>query len=312
MAAKLLVGTAGWSYPDWNGAFYPPKKPRGFEPLAYYAQFFDVVEVDSTFYRPPSEKTACGWIEKVRANARFVFAAKLWRGFTHGDRNYGEGELSVFKRGLAPLADSGKLAALLWQFPWSFRFAPHNLDLLARLAKDFSDWPNFVEVRHSNWNQPKAIESLRQLGVGWVNIDQPQLRDCLPPTDIATNKRGYFRMHGRNKKNWFRDPSTPPLSPFDFQPSHLPIRRYDHLYSESELRALLPKIRKLALSTKDLLVIFNNHNRGQAAANALQFLALATDTKPAAPAPLIAAFPALENICLMTSVGDKTPQAEMF
>ena len=327
MVAKLLVGTAGWMYPDWEGKFYPQPRGRGFEPLAYYAQFFDTVEIDSSFYRPPSEQAARGWLDKVSDNPRFVFAAKLWQKFTHGtvdpgapmaraahrhDPQWTDAELSVFKRGIDPLFQAGKLVALLWQFPWSFRYEPSHLELLARLVKAFQGYPNSIEVRHASWLRPEALNRLRQLGLGFCNIDQPQLRDCLPPTDLAMGDRGYFRLHGRNTAEWFGQGAARDRQATG-QAGRSVTHRYDYLYSEAELRGLLPKLRSLALTTKELLVIFNNHNHGQAATNAFQFLALGAKSRPTVPAQLATAYPDLAKIgYIRKTAAAVDEQSELF
>ncbi len=114
---SIKIGIAGWSYSDWEGIVYPRPAPHGFHALEYMSQFFDVVEVNSSFYQPPRAENTRLWARQVEANPRFPFTAKLWRGFTH-ERNATRQDEKVFKAGLAPLASAGRLGALLMQFPW--------------------------------------------------------------------------------------------------------------------------------------------------------------------------------------------------
>lgn len=124
----VLVGTSGWSYPSgrgtWNGIFYPTPRPRGFDELAYYAEHFSSVEVNSTFYRSPDPSTVTGWLRRTPAS--FQFAVKLYQKFTHPDMfvarhaatewDVTRGDLDLFKAGLDPMVTAGRLAALLISF----------------------------------------------------------------------------------------------------------------------------------------------------------------------------------------------------
>src|SRR5688500_17023665 len=114
----IYFGPAGWLYKDWTGVFYPDPKPKAFDPLSFTAQYFDVIEINTTFYRPPEAQIVRGWGERVSANPRFRFTAKAWRGFTH-ERKYSAADVDQFLKGIDPLLSAGRLGALLLQFPWS-------------------------------------------------------------------------------------------------------------------------------------------------------------------------------------------------
>ncbi|MGH9453889.1 MAG: DUF72 domain-containing protein, partial [Terriglobia bacterium] len=118
--ASIRIGFAGWSYPEWNGVFYPKPRPRGFQELAYIAQFLSVVEINSSFYRPPRAEWVKKWIGQVERHPDFQFTAKLWRGFTH-ERNATAEDEKTFRQGLLPLVEENRFGALLLQFPWSFK-----------------------------------------------------------------------------------------------------------------------------------------------------------------------------------------------
>src|SRR5687767_12675083 len=184
----IFVGPAGWSYKDWYGKVYPSPKPKGFDELAYLARYFDTVEVNSSFYAPIRAAQTSAWIQRTAHNPRFLFTAKLLGKFTHTrDSAWSRDEVASVREPLQPLLDAGKLGA------W-----------LARLTDEFADLPLVVEIRHATWNTPEFFESLRERGVGFVNIDQPP-NTGIGPTRQATAPVAYIRLHGRNLDNWFRD-----------------------------------------------------------------------------------------------------------
>jgi uncharacterized protein YecE (DUF72 family) len=277
---NIFIGTAGWSYADWERLVYPPGKAG--DRLRTVAGFLDCVEVDSTFYRPPTPRAAAGWV--AATPPRFRFLAKAWQRFTHQrDSKWSREDFDLFVEGLLPLRD--RLDALLFQFPWSFRNNPGNRDWLAGISDAFAGWPIAVEVRHDSWTE----DFFRERRIIFCNIDQPQLNHCLAPTAIVTGDIGYYRLHGRNTKNWFREE----------QDAH--GGRYDYLYSEAELDELLPKIRETAAKAKRTFVIFNNHRDAKAFSNALQLKArLAPDARLRAPAALIERYRAL-RACVTAS-----------
>jgi len=175
---------------------------------------------------------------------------------------------------------------LLFQFPWSFRSTAENRDWLNRVADSFAGWPVAVEVRHDSWAGDEVQEFFRSHRFTYCNIDQPVLTHCLPPSSHVTSDTGYFRLHGRNARNWFRDQQETYGG------------RYDYLYSESELDGALGHIRKIAAQAKKTFVVFNNHKDAKAFANALQVkVRLQPETVVRAPATLLARFPSLrENV----------------
>ena len=117
----IRVGVAGWDYEDWRGAVYPEPAPRGFDRLGWLAAFFDLVEVNSTFYRPASEGTVRSWLGRVSGRPDFRFTAKVWRRFTHERTPFTAGDVRAARAGLDRIAVEGRLGAALLQFPWSFK-----------------------------------------------------------------------------------------------------------------------------------------------------------------------------------------------
>ncbi|MHC4599525.1 MAG: DUF72 domain-containing protein [Planctomycetota bacterium] len=280
---KILFGTAGWDYPDWKGIVYPPGAPSRFDGLAYLAGFFDVVEVNSSFYRPPAVRTVESWVRRTAEAEGFTFTLKLHRRFTH-DREtpWSEQEADAFRQGADVLAAEGKLGAVLLQFPWSFRNREENRRWLSELSHTFSTYPLVAELRHRSWMTKPALDFVKKLGLGFCNIDQPGGRDAVEPTALATAETGYVRFHGRNAEAWFKKGAGRD-------------ERYNYLYSEEELAPWVPRIRGVAERAEKTFVIGNNHFKGQAPANILQLKRWLKGERIDAPPPLLDAFPFLRT-----------------
>lgn len=278
---RIRTGVAGWSYDDWNGILYPRPRPRGFDPLAFLAGYVDLIEINSTFYRPNKPEYATRWVERVEDRPDFRFTAKLWRRFTHERAGaWTRDEARAARDGLVPLRDAGRLNALLVQFPWSFRNDEASRDWLADVRSEFDDFPLVVEVRHESWNDPGFYEWLAEEGVGFVNIDQPLFKRSIRPSARATSRVGYVRVHGRNYREWFRKDAGRDA-------------RYDYLYSRAELERWAERAREVArddeVETVD--VVFNNHYRAQAVVNALEFRKILGEPHVEAPPTLMEAYP---------------------
>lgn len=275
------IGPAGWAYKDWWGIVYPAKRPRGFHELTFLATYFDALEINVSFYRPLTPKTAVTWLARLHENQNFRFTAKLWRGFTH-DRNATSADEHEFKDGLAPLLEAGRLGALLLQFPWSFRNTEENRTYVARLRAQFADYPLMLEVRHASWSEPGTLDILQQMDVGLCNIDQPLFKRSIKPTAIATTTIGYVRLHGRNYQSWFTENK------------HVG-ERYDYLYSVNELDPWVDRIKAVEHAAKDTYVVTNNHYLGKAVVNALEISSILKSEPVAAPASLVERYPELRD-----------------
>lgn len=277
----IWIGPAGWSYADWRGVVYPAYPHGSGKELETIAETFDVVEINTSFYRPLRPEVSRVWLRKCAVNPRFRFTAKLYRRFTH-ERDANATEERQFKDGVAPLIESGKLGALLLQFPWSFKNAPENRQYLAGLLLRFHGYPLVVEIRHASWNRPEVLDLLQEYGAGFCNLDQPVIGRSLPPTENVSAPVGYVRLHGRNYESWFADSGGVDL-------------RYDYLYSAEELNAWQQRIESIAARSQDTYVILNNHYQGKAAANAIQLRSMIEDRRVQVPAPLLARYPQLER-----------------
>ena len=281
MTGTILVGTAGWSYDDWKGRVYPDPRPRGFDELRFLAGYLDFLEVNSTFYRVPTETTVEGWVRRVSGLARFSFTAKVHRDFTHGeDAAGGPAAARAFLEALRPLRESGRLAALLLQFPWSFRDGPDARRRLGRLCEFFRDLPLVVEVRHASFGTPEAEAFLSALGAGVASVDMPAASSNLPPRERAPGPLGYVRLHGRNAAAWF-------------DPAAGRDQRYDYLYSPAEIDAVAARVRRIAAEAPTTFVVTNNHFRGQGPANSFMLKARLLGHPVPVPPDLLQAYPFL-------------------
>lgn len=292
----IRIGPAGWSYADWRGRVYPESAGAKFDTLALVAKYFDTAEINSTFYRPPTPVTARSWLERVQHNPDFTFTAKLYQVFTHTRGKATAEDEKAFRAGMDPLAEAGKLGAVLMQFPWSFRNEMEERSYLNQLIKRFWDYPLVVELRHESWNSPRILQTLEDLGVGLCDIDQPIFANSIKPSAEVTSPIGYVRLHGRNYQNWFREEANA-------------LERYDYLYSPEELTPWIDRIREVALKANRTYVITNNHARGQSLVNAFELLAQLEEQRVPGPAKLVESYPRLAE---SVDPDDETTQGELF
>lgn len=292
----VRVGPAGWSYSDWAGYVYPSRRARGFHEATYLAEFFDTIEINTSFYQPLRPDHAAQWINRVAANPRFVFTAKLWQRFTHDIRSIKSSSAAAEERevraGFDVLRAAQRLGAVLLQFPFSFHRTAETVAYLTALLKRFADYPLVVEVRHGTWDSPETLDFLRASGVSFCNIDQPIIGRSLGPSAEATAPVGYVRLHGRRYDTWFSDDTK-----------ILAHERYNYLYSPEELAPWVSRVRKVGEQASNTFVITNNHFQGKAVVNALQLISILKRSKVKVPEPLRQHYPQLEAIA-------DTPPAE--
>ncbi|HLK05698.1 MAG TPA: DUF72 domain-containing protein [Candidatus Acidoferrum sp.] len=292
-AVKLRIGPAGWSYPDWNGFVYPRKRPKGFHEAAYLAEFFDTIEINTSFYNPLKPEIAKQWVDRVSINKKFLFTAKLWQRFTHDQAGTAADEKLV-RDGFAPLRSAGRLGAVLLQFPFSFHRTRETTTYLLQLLKRFADFPLVVEVRHATWNSPETFALLAEHNAGFCNIDQPLIGRSMGATQEATSPVGYVRLHGRRYDTWFSEDEE--------LPAH---ERYNYLYSAEELRPWAERVENLEKAAREVYVITNNHYEGKAVVNALELISVLKRSKVKVPEPLREKYPELETIA---SEGPEEPK----
>jgi len=296
--SDVRIGTSGWNYPSgkgtWNGIFYPRGRgrPKGFDELAFYAEHFNTVEVNSTFYGQPRAEVCRGWANRTPGD--FEFAVKLYQKFTH-PRMFGErvgtevatnlrprrndvgtevpsdlrpetvaelarpndADFDEFRRGIDPLASTGKLGALLAQFPPSFKDTPESQDYLADLLRRLASYRVAVELRHRSWSDRvgDTLGLLNGFNAAWVQIDEPKFQFSIRQNYLPNVKGFYYmRLHGRNAAQWWRHDKSED--------------RYDYLYSNDELKEFSETADAARRLVKKLYLYTNNHFSAKSVANA--------------------------------------------
>lgn len=280
----LRIGPAGWSYADWKGIVYQSDRPHGKHALELIASWFDTVEINVSFYRALEPNMTAAWAEKVRANPRFRFAAKLWRRFTHDRDSFpSDSETAAYRRGIAPLAEAGLLGVVLMQFPWSFRRTAENRRWLAKTIDALSEYPLAIEVRHASWMCEEFLGGLHARGIAFCNIDQPVIGDSIGPAAEVTAPVAYVRFHGRNRDAWFANDV----------PSY---ERYNYLYSADELTPWVKRIASMHTQAEETYVITNNHFQGKGVVNAFELAAALGRPTGTIPSDLVRAYPRLRRL----------------
>lgn len=280
----LFVGTAGWAYKDWDGIVYPRGRSKPKDSLAFLARYFSCVEINSSFYHTPAPERVEEWVRRTSAFDRFLFSMKLWQGFTHGkEESFSPEAVAAFNAAVNRLETAGRLGAVLVQFPWFFRDSKESRQRLARIAKEFGHLPLVLEVRDRSWTGPQPLAEIDAMGYSLCNIDQPLAKESIGPASLATGPIGYVRLHGRNGAAWF-------------DPKAGRDEKYDYLYDKKELDQWLPLVDDLRSKTRKTFVIANNHYKGKAAVNALEFRAALFKSRVDVPEPLLEAYPRLAKI----------------
>jgi uncharacterized protein YecE (DUF72 family) len=304
---RVRVGISSWADAALieEGSFYPRRSMSAEARLRFYASVFDVVEVNSSYYAIPDVLTVRRWAERTPPG--FVFHVKAWALLTGhhprpqslpadirrllppGARRTRRGEIDatafpagavdeairLFRAALTPLADAGKLGYVLFQLaPW-VRFGDVALDYLTGLPARLPGWTVAVEFRDRSWFPEHAAETLRALqaaGLAHVVVDAPLTVNAIPRVVTATAGTAILRLHGRHAEGWLRQ----------LRGEEPTVReKYDYLYTEPELRALLPEIEALAREAEEVFVSFNNNNRDYPVRNALMLRRLLGQPGPA-------------------------------
>jgi uncharacterized protein YecE (DUF72 family) len=274
-AGEIRVGTSGWNYPSgkgtWNGVFYPTqpaRRPRGtpkFDELAFYAEHFDTVEINSSFYRVPTIDMVRKWVERTPRD--FEFSLKLYQKFTHPDMfakatggdpsQLGRKDVDEFRAAIEPLVAANKLAALLAQFPPSFKNDEESRGYLEWLLKAFREHPIAVELRHRSWSETPSTTAqlLGAFNAALAQIDEPKFKTSIRQT-LLPNVRSfyYLRLHGRNAAQWWKHDSSED--------------RYNYFYSAEELRPFADAAKAASREVKKAYLYANNHFSAKSVANA--------------------------------------------
>ena len=301
--SNVRIGTSGWSYPTgegtWNGSFYPPKgrRPRGsgkFDELTFYAEHFDTVEVNSSFYRIPSVQTTKSWAQ--RTPKPFEFALKLYQKFTHPEMfekatgadplDLDQKDVDEFRTAIEPLAAAGKLGALLAQFPASFKNETNTRGYLEWLLERFREYDLAVELRHRSWSDDpvETVQLLGAFGAAWVQIDEPKFRSSIRQNLLANVDTFYYlRLHGRNAAQWWKHEKSED--------------RYNYLYSAEELKPIGEAVEEASREVKKAYVYANNHFSAKSVTNAaILKYQLGQDIPGEYPEEMVREYPELKGI----------------
>jgi len=280
VSAPVRIGTCSWADDALVKHWYPPGVPAR-ERLAYYAERFSTVEVDSTFYRVPTEQMVRGWAERTPPG--FVMHVKAFGLMTRHpvpiervppdlreglpvdergrvDRPPREARAAVFREFLAalePLRAAGKLGGILFQLPPYVTWKPSSLDYLEWAHEQLGGDRMLAEFRHRSWFQEETLRWLDERGIAYVTVDAPKTDAAnVPPTLVAaTSPLAYVRFHGRNAGTWNRRGGGA-------------AERFDHLYAEDELREWVEPLRTLASESEEAYAFFNNNNQTNGVAQA--------------------------------------------
>jgi uncharacterized protein YecE (DUF72 family) len=310
----VRVGTSGWSYPSgagtWNGLFYPATRSKragtaGFDELRFYAEHFDTVEVNSTFYGQPRADVTRTWARRTPPG--FEFSLKLYQKFTH-PKMFKEAtaksvpgtaeplldelaqvtalDIDDFRRGIEPLAGSARLGVLLAQFPPSFTRDPRSEDYLCHLLRAFADYPVAVELRHRSWSDAMAatLSLLNAHGAALTQIDEPKFRVSIRQNFLPNVTTFYYmRLHGRNAAQWWHHESRDD--------------RYNYLYSAEELQEFSDIAGAAASLVKKSYLYTNNHFAAKSVVNAVMLKAqLGQEIPGEYPAALVEQYPGIRGL----------------
>jgi uncharacterized protein YecE (DUF72 family) len=286
----VRIGTSGWSYPSgkgkWNGLFYPATRSKRagtdqFDELRFYAEHFDTVEVNTTFYGQPRQDVTRGWASKTPAG--FEFSLKLYQKFTHPKMfkdaalkrapgaegalldllaEVTQSDIDDFRTGIDPVASAGKMGALLAQFPPSFKDTAQSRDYLAQLLRAFADYPVAVELRHKSWSDAigETLSLLNAFGAAWVQIDEPKFRFSIRQNYLPNVTSFYYmRLHGRNAAQWWRHDKSED--------------RYNYLYTTGELQEFSETAKAAKELVKKSYLYTNNHFSSKSVVNAVMLKA---------------------------------------
>ena len=317
--SNIRIGTSGWNYPAgpgrWNGIFYPATRSKkagtkDFDELRFYAEHFNTVEVNSTFYGQPRAEVTRGWAERTPRD--FEFSFKLYQKFTHPKMfkeaaletapgsegplldlltQVTQSDIDDFRAGIEPVASTGKLGALLAQFPASFKDTPGTREYLAQLLHAFREYPVAVELRHGSWSNAfgETLALLNAFKAAWVQIDEPKFRFSIRQNWLP-NITGfyYMRLHGRNAAQWWHHEHRDD--------------RYNYLYSAEELREFSETVGAAREIVRKAYLYTNNHFSAKSVVNAVMLKAqLGEPIEGEYPDELVERYPEIKDLVVRSA-----------
>ncbi len=243
---NVWIGTSGYSYPDWVGPFYPPgTKSTGM--LPYYARQFPLVELNFTFYRPPTPAMLARMADT--APPGFQFVVKLPRSLSHEEKT---DDLATFRASVEQMKQRDCLLGLLCQLPQGSHYTKQRLGWLDTLGKELSPYHLAVEFRHRSWDRPDLTAWLGERHIDLVSVDVPEVPALFPRGLVQSTERIYVRFHSRIARNWYQSDKE----------------RYDYEYDDVALTEWIEQMTRSPERTREVLFLFNNCVNHQAVTNA--------------------------------------------
>ena len=290
MSATVRVGICSWADETLTKVWYPRNVRSGEARLRHYAERFDTVEANSTYYRLPDAELVGNWAERTPDG--FTMHVKAFGLMTRHpvkleslpedlrdvmpvdgrgriDRPPRDLRAEVFRRfhrALEPLRERGKLGGILLQFPSYVVFKPVSLDYLAWAVEQLDGDEPLVEFRHRSWldeeHRAETLAFLESIGASYVIVDAPRTdaKNLVPTVIARTSPTAYVRFHGRNAGTWNKRTGSA-------------AERFDHLYSEEELAEWVGPLRELAGESESVYAMFNNNGRSQMPATGIEGIA---------------------------------------
>src|SRR5579875_3451776 len=249
---NVWIGTSGYSYPDWVGVFYPPGT-RPDRMLPYYCCVFPLVELNFTFYRPPTP----AMLARLADNTpdEFQFCVKLPRSLSHEQR---ADDLAACRDAVAELQRRKQHLGLLCQLPQSAHYEKKSLQWLQKLSTELSDMRLAIELRHRSWQREDLPRWMADHRLDPVSVDVADVPALFPRGWVQSGRRVYVRLHSRRAESWYGGDK----------------KRYEYNYSDNELTEWIDRMHAEQEQTEETLFLFNNCYRGQAVANARRLRAL--------------------------------------
>jgi uncharacterized protein YecE (DUF72 family) len=263
----VRIGVCSWADEGLLTRWYPRGVSSPRARLAYYAERFDVVEVDSPFYRLPAPETAARWAERTPPG--FLFQAKASKAMTGHEPGGGDDAFAAFREAFGPLEASGKLRGVLLQYPPGFVKSRGALAELACAPGRLAPLVPLVEFRHRSWmvesERAETLAFLERNGLAYVSVDSPatSASNVLPRLAARTHAVAYVRYHGRNARTWNARTRTSG-------------ERFDWLYEDDELAEWIPELARLEREG-EVYAMFNNNRHDYAPRSALRLRRLLDD-----------------------------------
>jgi uncharacterized protein YecE (DUF72 family) len=263
MSATVRLGTCSWADEGLVKHWYPRGVSSAEARLRYYAERFDVVEVDSPFYRLPAPEVAAKWAERTPDD--FTFHVKASKTMTGHEEAELEPAFREFREALAPLEASGKMRGVLLQYHPRVKKSPEALEELAQVRDLLDPLVPLIEFRHRSWvteeELPDTLRFLERHGLAFVSLDSPPTRatNVVPTIAAVTHGVAYVRFHGRNWRTW------------NIRNAKSSADRFDHMYTEEELREWVEPLGRLAGEADEVYALMNN-NRDDFAPRSAQIL----------------------------------------